>query len=90
MRFSEDRIKKIALEIHDKLYLDNLLDYTDEDESLKVIKEEMLKFFKIEDEIDEIVRNKLMTLKKNLIPGTSEYNVMYQKYFEEEMIKKGM
>lgn len=87
MKYSEDRIKNLALAIHNRLYLDNEVDYTDEDESLKLIKKLMLDFFQLEDRIDEIVKNKILTLKKNISPGSPEWDIIYKKYFEEEMRK---
>lgn len=87
MKYSEDRIKNIALQIHDRLYLDNEVDYTDEEESLKIIKGVLLNYFQLEDQIDDVVTKKIMTLKKNITPGSSEWEILYQKYFEEEMQK---
>lgn len=87
MKFSEERIRKLALQIHDKLYFDNLVDYIEEDEALKVIKEVMTKFFQLEDQIHDIVSQKIMSLKKGILPGMTEWDVLYQKYFEQEMAK---
>lgn len=87
MKYSEDRIKNIALQIHDRLYLDNEVDYADEEESLKIIKSTLLNYFQLEDQIDDVVTKKIMTLKKNITPGTPEWEILYQKYFEEEMQK---
>lgn len=88
MKYSEDRIKNVSLQIHDRLYLDNDVDYTDEDEALKVIKDVMLGFFNMEDEIDDAVSKKIATLKRNVTPGTPEWEILYQKYFEEELNKR--
>lgn len=90
MKYSDDRIKTLALKIHNALYHDNLVNYKDDDKSLRLIKDVMLQYFHIEDEIDTFVQDKLRTTKKNLIPGTSEYKILYQKYFEEEAIKRGL
>lgn len=87
MKYSEDRIKNLALAIHNRLYLDNEVDYVDEEESLKIIKKLMLDFFLLEDRLDEIVKNKILTLKKNISPGSPEWDIVYHKYFEEEMRK---
>lgn len=87
MKYSEDRIKNIALQIHDRLYLDNEVDYTDEDEALKVIKDTLLHYFQLEDQIDDIVTKKILSLKRGVTPGSAEWDIMYQKYFEEEMRK---
>jgi hypothetical protein len=87
MKYSEDRIMNLALQIHDRLYLDNEVDYTDEDEALKVVRQTMLGFFSLEDRIDDVVTQKILTLKRGVTPGTSEWDVLYQKYFEEELNK---
>ena len=87
MKYSEDRIKNIALNINDRLYLDNFVDYTDEDQALVVIKETLLKYFQRGDEIDEIVRNKIASQKAEIIPGSRDWDILYRKYFEEEMRK---
>jgi hypothetical protein len=87
MKFSEDRIKKIALQIHDRLYLDNDVDYNNEDEALRAIKKVMLNFFQLEDKIDTLVTQKIYSLKKGVTPGTNEWDILYNKYFEEELVK---
>lgn len=88
MKYSEDRIANLALKVHDRLYLDDLTDYTDEDEALKVIRETLLEYFQREDKIDDIVREKILSQKKNIIPGSREWDILYQKYFEEEWRKR--
>ena len=90
MKYSEDRIKSLALKIHDALYHDSLVNYTDDEKSLKVIKEVMLHYFDVGDEIDTLVQKKLQTTKRNLIPGTSEWQILYDKYYAEEAIKRGL
>ncbi|MDO8518996.1 MAG: DUF507 family protein [Deltaproteobacteria bacterium] len=90
MRLSEDRISHISHKIHDRIYLDELVDFIDEDEALKVIKKIFGDFIAIEDQIDDAVRAKIATLKRNVIEGTPEWEVMHHKYFEEEMRKRGL
>lgn len=85
MRYSQDRINHLAHKIHDRLYLDEDVDYTDEDRALDAIKKVMLDFLQLEDKIDQIVQNKILTLKRNVIPGSREWNILYLKYFEEEL-----
>lgn len=87
MKYSEDRISHLAVKIHDKIYMDEDVDYTDEEKALSTIKKTMLNFFSLEDKIDTIVKDKLMKTKKNLIPGSREWDIMYAKYFEDEMKK---
>lgn len=90
MRLSEERIFHICHKIHDRLYLDELVDYTDEDEALVVIKKVFTEFLVMEDQIDEAVRTKIATLKKGVTEGSPEWEILHRKYFEEEMRKKNL
>lgn len=90
MRLSEDRISNISHKIHDRLYLDEYVDYTDEDESLKMIKKVMTDFLKLDEAIEESVRHKISTLKKGVREGTPEWDVLFRKYSEEELNKHKM
>ncbi|MBI2340981.1 MAG: DUF507 family protein, partial [Deltaproteobacteria bacterium] len=69
MRLSEDRISHICLKIHDRLYLDELVDYTDEDEALRVIKKTMTDFLAMDDHIDDFVREKIRSIKRGIVEG---------------------
>jgi hypothetical protein len=89
MRFSEDRLSHIAHKIHDRLYLDEFVDYTDEDEALRVIKKTLNDFVALEDALDEAARHKIQTLKRGVSEGSPEWEVLHRKYFEEEMKKRG-
>ena len=90
MKYSEERITTLAFKIHNALYHDNHVTYKNDDKSLRFIKDVMLQYFHIEDEVDTFVQDKLRTTKKNLVPGSSEYKILYNKYFEEEARKRGM
>lgn len=90
MRLNEDRISHISHKIHDRLYLDEFVDYTDEDEALILIKKIFTDFLVLEDTIDESVRAKIATLKKGVTEGSPEWDVLHRKYFEEEMRKRNL
>lgn len=89
MKFSDDRISHIAHLIHDRLYQDLLLDYTDEDKALREIKRTLIEYLKVEEEADEAARQKVATLKRQVAEGSREWEVLYRKYFEEELTKRG-
>lgn len=90
MRLSEDRISHISHQIHDRLYLDEMVDYTDEDKALAIIKNVISKFVHAEDEIDDFVREKIKSLKKGVMEGTPEWDILHRKYTEEERRKRGI
>jgi len=40
-----------------------------------------------DDKIDEIVRRKIASLSRRVVPGSTEWEVLYRRYFEEEARK---
>lgn len=90
MRLSEDRISHISHKIHDRLYLDEYVDYIDEAKALAAIKQVMSEFMALEDQVDDLVRQKIATLRKGVREGSPEWEVLHRKYFEEEMRKRGL
>ncbi len=88
-KFSDDRISHVAHLIHEKLYQALLVDYPDEEKALREIKKTLIDYFKVEDEADQAAREKISSLKRGVTVGSREWEVLYRKYFEEELQKKG-
>jgi hypothetical protein len=84
MKLSEDRISHIAHKIWDALYDEDLVDYTDDDKALKGIKLAMAGYLRTDDEIDDAARQKIASLKRGVSEGSREWDILYQKYYEEE------
>lgn len=40
-----------------------------------------------DDKIDEVVRRKIASLSRRVVPGSTEWEVLYRRYFEEEARK---
>jgi hypothetical protein len=88
---SEDKISHLSHILLNKLYDLDLISI-DEDEEASIrreIKRTIVGELKIGEEIDQVVRKKLLSLSKKLIEGSSEWEVLYKKYYREEEIKKG-
>lgn len=90
MILSEGRQTHFAHVIIDGLYDDDLVDYTDDDAAMRAAKRAVQNFLKEEDNIDAVVRQKVMSLKKTVIEGSTEWDTMYGKYYEEELKKRGL
>jgi hypothetical protein len=84
MSVSEDRISHISHEIVERLWRDDLADLTDERRALDRIKQSLTSYFHVAEEIEEAVRAKL----KNKIPGSRDWDILYHKYFQEEMARR--
>ncbi|NJD56438.1 MAG: DUF507 family protein [Nitrospirae bacterium] len=91
MMLSDDKVSHLSHILLNKLYDLDLIDL-DEDEEASIrreIKRTIVGELKIGEEIDQVVRKKLLSLSKKLIEGSSEWEVLYRKYYREEEIKKG-
>jgi uncharacterized protein len=89
MNISEDRLSHLAHLVCDGIYNDDLVDYSDEDSAMRAAKRAVAMFAKEEVDLDKAVRAKVASLKRNVIEGSPEWDVMYSKYYEEEMKKRG-
>ena len=43
--------------------------------------------FQRDDKIDALVRRKIASLSRRVVPGSTEWDVLYRRYFEEEARK---
>lgn len=88
MRLTEDRISHISHIIADTIWKDDLVDFTDEDEVLREIKRVIANYLKIEDEADDEARKKIRNMSKYIPEGSKEWEVLYKKFYHEEIDKK--
>ena len=88
MRISEDRISHIAHKILDKLWRDDLADFPDESRALNAIKGTIASYFSVAEEVDEAVRKKLASYAQAKVPGSRDWEILYQKFYKEEMAKR--
>lgn len=86
MKLSEQRISHLAHLIVDGLWRDDLLDYRDEFESLRTAKESLSRQLSVDDEVDSQVREQLRRQQK--VVGSREWQILYDKYFRQEMDKR--
>lgn len=86
MRLSEDRIAYLSRRILDDLWKQDLVDFRDESLALRVLKESLAALSEVDDRIEALVREKLSKQKK--IPGSREYQILYDKYYQEETAKR--
>ncbi len=88
MHISEDRISSVAHKILEKLWRDDLADFPDEPRALSAVKDSIAGFFAVAEEVDEAVRKKLSSYAQAKVPGSRDYEILYQKFYQEEMAKR--
>ncbi|MEK7880305.1 MAG: DUF507 family protein, partial [Deltaproteobacteria bacterium] len=84
----EDRVSHISHLIADGVWKDDLVDFVDDEKVLTEIKRVLAGYLKIEDDADTVAREKIRSLSRNVPEGSREWDVLYKKYFEEEVAKK--
>lgn len=88
MRLTDDRISHIAHLVTDGIWKDDLVDFKDDDKALVEIKKAITDYLKVEDEADSLARNKIRSLSRDVPEGSREWDILYKKYFEEEISRK--
>ncbi len=88
MRLTEDRISHLSHLVLDRLYRDDVADFPDEANALREAKRVFGRYVRVEDEVDTFVRQKIAKLSRRVPEGGREWDILYRKYFEEEMAKK--
>ena len=71
---SESRQTHFAHVIFDGIWEDDMVDYSDEDRAIRAAKKAIVDFMKEEGKIDQDVRHKLLSQKKGIIEGSSEWD----------------
>jgi hypothetical protein len=89
VRLSEDRISHLSHLILDKLVQDRTVDVLrPEEKLLREIKRTISDELKFEDDADEAARRTIQSLSRKVPEGSREWDVLYRKYFEEEMNRR--
>jgi uncharacterized protein len=89
VRLSEDRISHLSHLILDKLVQDSTVEVLKPEEKLlREIKRTITDELKFEDDADEAVRRTIQSLSRKVPEGSREWDVLYRKYFEEEMHRR--
>ncbi|MGZ3721467.1 MAG: DUF507 family protein [Bdellovibrionales bacterium] len=89
MILSEERVSHLARLIVDGIWNDDLVDYVDDDAALRAGKKGLNLFVKVVEDIDKKAQARVASLKRGVQEGTPEWEILYGKYFEEEMQRHG-
>ncbi len=89
MIISEDRQSFLAHKITDKVWGDELADFSDDDMALRMAKKALAQFVNDDVEVDRRARAKVSSLKRGVVEGSPEWDILYKKYYEEERNKRG-
>ena len=87
----EERYSDISHKILDELYEEDLIHFDVTENRIKnIIYNAITSFIAEASEIDDAVMDKIRTYKKKYIPGTDEFDILHEKLYREELLKRGM
>jgi len=87
----EERFSDVAHKILDELYEEDLIHFDVTENRVKnVIYNSITSFIADTSEIEDAVMDKIHSYKRKFIPGTDEFDILHEKLFREELIKRGM
>ena len=91
MRVSRDKVNKVAHAVTEALAEVNELDFVEDRNTIRLevrrILEELLNQ---EEKIDQSARHKIENQKRTILEGSQEWDILYRKYYNEEVKKLGV
>lgn len=89
MVLSDDRISHLSHLIQQSLEKDPSVERKGDREAiLRQIKRVLISELKLDEQIDGVVRQRLSSYSRKIVEGSPEWDILYQKTFNEEMKKR--
>ena len=91
MRVSRDKVNKVAHVVTDALAEMNELDFIEDRNTIRLeVRKIMEDVLNQEEKIDQAARHKIESQKRTILEGSQEWDILYRKYYNEEVKKLGM
>jgi hypothetical protein len=89
MKLTEARVLFLARESLARMRDEGLIDVVNFPIALRHARELIDEWAEKGDAIDAVVRSKIASLKRGVVEGSPEWNILFRRYREEELRKKG-
>lgn len=91
MRVSRDKVNKVAHVVSDALAEMEQVDFLEDRNSIRLeIRRLMEELLNQEAKIDQAARQKIESQKRTILEGSQEWDILYRKYYNEEVKKLGI
>ena len=91
MRLSRDKVNKLAHTIADTLATLDEVEFLEDRNSIRVEARRILEeLFLQEARIDAAARQKIESQRRTIMEGSQEWDILYRKYYNEEVKKLGI
>jgi uncharacterized protein len=85
IHLSDNRIAALARQVLRVIAAEG--EVVNERAAVSEVKRLLVENFQRDDKIDELVRRKIASLSRRVVPGSTEWDVLYRRYSEEEARK---
>lgn len=87
----EERYSDLAHKILDVLYEEDLIFFDVTENRIKnIIYNSITAFIASDSQLQDIIMDKMRSYKTRYVPGTDEFEIVYEKLYKEELAKRGM
>ena len=91
MRVSRDKANKVAHVVADALALVDEVDFVEDRNTIRLEVRKILEdLLNQEERIDKAARQKIESQKRTILEGSQEWDILYRKYYNEEVKKLGV
>ena len=91
MRVSRDKVNKVAHVVTDALAEMEELDFIEDRNTIRLEVRKILEdVLNQEEKIDQAARHKIENQKRTILEGSQEWDILYRKYYNEEVKKLGI
>ena len=91
MRVSRDKANKVAHVVTDALAAADEVDFVEDRNTIRLeIRKILEDLLNQEERIDQAARQKIESQKRTILEGSQEWDILYRKYYNEEVKKLGV
>ncbi len=91
MRISREKINKLAHAVADALADMESVDFVEDRNSIRLETRRLLEVLMAQEaKIDQAARHKIETQRRTILEGSQEWDILYRKYYNEEVKKLGI
>jgi hypothetical protein len=91
MRLSRDKVNKLAHVVSDALAETPQVDFVEDRNTIRLeVRKVLEELLNQEARIDQTARQKIESQKRTILEGSQEWDILYRKYYNEEVKKLGI
>jgi len=91
VRVNRDKVNKVAHVVTDALAEMDELDFVEDRNTIRLeVRKFLEELLNQEEKIDQSARHKIESQKRTILEGSQEWDILYRKYYNEEVKKLGM